>query len=730
MNWGKRLLGLLLNDDFSIQQKLMNIAAAATFVGAFISFVITFFQDIDITGSLTTLAISLFLLLALYFSIVKRREAIAALIAIAFADIFLLVVLYFTSGGLFTGMPLWFLLGLAVPVFILRNNKFIYLSFITATLAFVGCILVEVKYPSVVSRLSIEDTASDIAVSMVLIAFIFGAIFRFQAYVYGKQAAKLKKKDEEMYAMVLELQDTLEKLEKANKAKSNFLANMSHEIRTPINAVLGMDEMILRETKEADVERYAVGIRNSGQALLAVINDILDFSKIESGKLEILPAAYDLYTLMCDCCTMVEMRVKEKNLQFLVTNNPNVPKSLLGDEYRIRQIIVNLLTNAVKYTKTGCIIFSVQFERQDEKNIMLNLSVKDTGKGISEEGIGVLFNSFQRVDEQQNKFIEGTGLGLAITKQLVDLMGGTISVESELGKGSKFVVKIPQAVVANDSLGDFYQQYQNRSVKNERYKEKFQAPNADVLVVDDVRINLDVIGGLLKQTKVRLDFATSGEQALGLIVSKRYDAILLDHMMPGMDGVETLEEIRKMSNGMDVPVIALTANAIAGAADEYLKAGFSDYLSKPVKGDILETCLMKYLPKEKIQITAVEKKSVEESIPAKPLLERLNFIDSATGLLYCANDENLYTDILKSYVENTRLDVVISTYNAQDWDNYRIHVHSLKSSSLTIGATQFSEHARLLELAIINGDFEKVNASHNSFVAEYQELLVNLKKEL
>lgn len=730
MNFFKKIVDALLAEDFPIQQKLMNLVIATALVGAIVSFVVTLLIDASIYSSITTLVVIVAVSFALYFSIVKRMDSLAAFLVVGVADIPLLSVMYFTSGGVMSGMPMWFLLGLAVPIFILRSNKLIYPIFAFGAITFIVCILIDLFNPGLTEPLDQASMASDVAVSMVLVAIVFGAIFKFQSYVYHKQTKKLKEQDDELRKMMLELQNAMKDLEKANKAKSSFLANMSHEIRTPINAVLGMDEMILRETKETNIEKYAMNIRNSGQSLLSIINDILDFSKIESGKMELLPGIYEVSSLLSDCYNMVSMRAKEKDLKIVITNNPALPKTLYGDEFRIRQIITNLLTNAVKYTKHGNVIFDASFEREEDKHIVLRISVKDTGKGISKEDLQLLFNSFQRVNEQHNRNIEGTGLGLAITKQLVELMSGTISVESELGKGSEFVVCIPQVVVSGEPLGNFSSQYQNKSSNSEKYKELFQAPTAEILVVDDVLINLEVIKGLLKQTQVCLDCVTSGEQALERIETKHYDLILLDHMMPGMDGIETFEEIRKMPNGHDVPVIALTANALVGAAEEYIKLGFSGYLSKPVRSETLESTLLNFLPKEKVDVVSGAGGESGTTIIQKTFLQRLDFLDHSTGMLYCANDENLYREVLKSYAGSSLFSKIVEYFDERDWNKYKIQVHSLKSSSLTIGATKLSELAREQELLVINGEHEKAAKNHNGLVKAYEELLGKLRTAL
>ena len=398
---------------------------------------------------------------------------------------------------------------------------------------------------------------------------------------------------------MVELEDAKEEAQKENASKSQFLANMSHEIRTPINAILGMNEMILRESEENSIQEYAQNIQSASEDLLSIVNEILDFSKVASGKMELVPVEYDVAALIRDCSTIVETRAAGKDLRLEVSCDESTPSKLCGDATRIRQIISNLLTNAVKYTPSGTITFRIRWAR-DKEGIKLIASVEDTGIGISEENQKRLFDTFERFDMEKNRNIEGTGLGLSITKQLVDLMKGEIGVYSELGKGSLFYVEIPQKVVSMEPIGKLNQEVNVEQTKVD--KEKYHAPKAKILVVDDVRMNVRVIQSLLKRTKIQIDTATSGKECLALAAENTYDLILLDHMMPEMDGVETFQKLREDTTGLNyaTPVITLTANAIAGAKEEYKKLGFDDYLSKPMKGEELEEMIQTYLPEDKI----------------------------------------------------------------------------------------------------------------------------------
>ena len=382
----------------------------------------------------------------------------------------------------------------------------------------------------------------------------------------------------------------------ASESKAKFLANMSHEIRTPINTVIGMNEMILRENNDETINEYAKNIQGASRMLLGLINDVLDFSKIEAGKLEVTESKYYLSSMLNDVILGAQVRAEKKALDIVLDIDENMPAVLLGDEIRIKQILNNLLSNAVKYTEKGSITFSVKGERRGEEFVLVML-VKDTGMGIKKEDMQKLFGSFQRLELNKNRYIQGTGLGLCISKQLAEQMNGDIEVESEYGKGTCFTVRLPQKVLDDTPMGDLRNAYKKVVGEKEETKAGLYAPNASVLVVDDNQMNLFVVKGLLKRTAIQLDFANSGNECLELCKNKKYDVILMDHMMPEPDGVQTLHMLRedKDSLNKDTTVIVLTANAIAGADEEYLKEGFADYLTKPIEVVKLENTLAKYL---------------------------------------------------------------------------------------------------------------------------------------
>jgi len=390
-----------------------------------------------------------------------------------------------------------------------------------------------------------------------------------------------------------------EEANRANEAKSNFLSAMSHDIRTPMNAILGMDEMILRDSRDENTLMYAENIRTAGNTLLGIINDILDFSKIEAGKMEIIETDYSVAALLNDVINMVQRMAKEKNLAFQLEADSKMPQSLCGDEIRIKQVITNILTNAVKYTKEGSVTFSIYGSKceEDPESVMLHVSVKDTGIGIKKEDLNKLFAAFERIEEKKHRNIEGTGLGMAIAQNILTQMGSSIQVESEYGKGSVFSFELKQKVVNWEPIGDLDVARKDSYTKRQPYKVSFEAPEARILVVDDNAINLKVFGSLLRQTKMQIDTAENGDVGIELYKRNLYDVIFLDHMMPDKDGMETLKEMKACADtpNFKTPIICLTANAVSGMREMYIQAGFDDYIAKPIDTRRLESMLLTYL---------------------------------------------------------------------------------------------------------------------------------------
>ncbi len=489
--------------------------------------------------------------------------------------------------------------------------------------------------------------------------------------------------------------------EKSNAAKSDFLANMSHEIRTPINAMLGMNEMIIRESGDERIRNYAGNIESAGKNLLSIINNILDFSKIEAGKMEITPAPYELSSLLNDVGNMISFRAISKNLRFSMDVDETVPDGLYGDEVRIRQVLVNVLGNAVKYTDEGSVTMHVRSRRTEGEpdKVQLIFQIEDTGIGIRKEDLGKLFNKFERVDLVRNNTVEGTGLGLAITHSILQLMDGQIGVESEYGKGSIFTIYLNQEIISDEAIGNYKEQFEHGLKDMHSYRESFRAPDAVILVVDDTAINLTVIEGLLKQTQIKVDKALSGEEALKLTLQTKYDLILMDQRMPKMDGIETMRRIREQERNLNVetPIIALTADAVQGAKSRYLQAGFTDYLSKPVNGDILEAAMMRYLPEEKV-IRVKQKSGMTGHLQA--LYSTVPGLSYAEAMQYLGTDELLNITLEQFYLDIPENSAQIEQFlKDENYEDYTIKVHALKSSARLIGANTLSQDARQLEEA-------------------------------
>ncbi len=528
-----------------------------------------------------------------------------------------------------------------------------------------------------------------------------------------KQAVSLLLAKDELEKKNVELENAILDARKANRAKDLFLSNMSHEIRTPINTMLGMNELILRESQDETIRGYALDIKQAGEILVSLISDILDFSKIQSGKMEILDAPYDISSFLNDIINSISIPLRKKKLRLTLDIANDVPYKLSGDEIHLRQVVGNLLSNAVKYTKAGMVTLHLSWKKIDKENITLEIAVEDTGKGVKKKDMQKIFETFTRLDMEASSTETGTGLGLAVSNRLVEMMGGKLSVQSEYGKGSIFSFAIPQKVIDDKPLGDFKKQYDRSVSSSIAYREKFIAPLGKILVVDDNAMNLAVAQDLLRKTKLQIDVASSGEECLEMLKRKEYHLICMDHMMPGMDGVEALHAIRGLEGNpsRDIPVIALTANAVVGAKQFYLDAGFEDYLTKPIEPEKLEDMLIKHLPKELVYMTTDSDSQTDDDDGALDIESLTDMgINASNGLKYMGGSRALYKKILQDFREVLveKEEQLKKMLDKEDVSGYAIIVHALKGNARNIGADDLAEEAFELEKKSKAGSLEEV----------------------
>lgn len=515
--------------------------------------------------------------------------------------------------------------------------------------------------------------------------------------------------------------------EAANQSKSSFLANISHEIRTPMNAILGFNELILQKSSNPEIIGYASDIKIASANLLTLINEILDLSKIEMGKMEINEKNYILKNLIDETVINIIPQANKKNLEFIMDLDDNLPYELYGDVDHIRNVLINILNNAVKYTHKGFIKFIVRLESEENDVANIRFAVADSGIGIKEEDMPKLFNKFEKFDIRKNSNVEGTGLGLTIVKGYVDMMGGTMEVDSVYEMGSTFSVLLEQKIISFEKKTEDVAEGNNTSIAN-KVRKRFKAPNARILVTDDNDINLKVIASLLKFYDIRVETASSGKKAVDLCMSNAYDMILMDHMMPEMDGVEAMQRIRNLVDDDNYRsiILAVTANAIAGVKEMLIGEGFDNYISKPIDIAILEEMLLKYLP-ENLIITdetgmKPELAMKQEEIAREQCENNLKSIDMEQGIACCGMDKEAYMEVLKIYYESVdnRIDDFLRFLEGKDYKNYVIAVHGLKSSSASIGAKEFSELAKAHEFAGKEGRYDFIHEGIDKLIADYR----------
>ncbi len=532
----------------------------------------------------------------------------------------------------------------------------------------------------------------------------------------------------------MEIAQAKDEAERANSAKSRFLANMSHEIRTPINTIMGMDEMILRENPDGVPKPYlmsvinnAMDIMTASETLLGLINEILDISKIESGKMHLVEQDYEPEEQLRAIITMIRVKSDEKELKFDVDIDENIPKKLYGDAGKIKQITLNLLTNAVKYTEKGGFTLKVQQEKTEKDYSDIRISVKDTGIGVKKEDLDKLFTAYERLDEERNSAIQGTGLGLDISRRFSELMGGKLWCESEYGKGSEFIFTFKQKIVDATPIGEFKERVEE--VPQGFYAPKFIAPDAHILVVDDTPMNLNVIKGLLKPTKIDITTATSGAECLEKVKGQKFHVVLLDHLMPEMDGIETLQKLREIDK--EVPVYALTANTSPDAEKYYKEKGFSGYLAKPIDTSVMESTLMEHIKDVIIERPA---EAMDEIEPTE-LSEDMQWLKDVEGLDLDLGIKNsggitVFTHSIKDFYDTIdfNADTIEDAFEGKDYKLYTVKVHALKTSARIVGATALSIASEQLENAGKNNDIDFIQANTAALLKDYRAFKDRLSK--
>ena len=516
----------------------------------------------------------------------------------------------------------------------------------------------------------------------------------------------------------------------ANHAKTLFLAKISHEIRTPVNAILGMNEMIFRESDDPQIRHYAHDAKDSSLSMLNIINDILDTTKLEAGMMELVPVKYHIGSLLNDIYNTIHAKAKEKGLELFFEISPSIPSKYFGDDLRLRQVLINLLTNAVKYTDEGTV--SLQLTGTvDRGHARLYFSIKDTGVGIHADDIAKLTNAYLRLDLNHNRNIEGTGLGLNIVQQILKLMDSTLEIESVPGRGSTFAFSILQPIVDANPLSDF-SNIRTNTDWDRPYESSFTAPGAKVLAVDDNQMNLNVLCHLLKLSKVQVTTATSGQECISLLEQNTYDVIFLDHMMPQMDGIETFRNIKKRHLAPHTPIIMLTANAIVGSKEQYLQEGFHDFLSKPILPERLDQMLMKHLPDKYINNDLDETEPEQQAIlETDNLPERLNKllpeIDTDMGLATCCGDADFYGEILQDFIALPIKSELTTFLAAQDAPNYCTRVHGFKSNAYSVGAKALGDLAFKMEQLSRNNDLTDIPDLQEQLFAQYDHICTTIK---
>lgn len=676
---------VLYHSGLPFRVRLFNILASLGFIISLCNGVLSYWNNGDRKLLLINTGISLLSLSLLFYAYHSKKYQRCYFITIVVIFMFLFPIMFFKSGGYKGGMPSFYIFGILFTIFMLEGWLMFFCVWLELII-YIFTIGIAYYYPDTVIWFQSEkEIVVDVLTGVVVSSASLGVAMYLHFRIYKKQQIFLSQAREE--AM------------EANRAKSTFLANMSHEIRTPINVMLGMNEMILRESESREVVQYAKSVERAGNYLLSLINNILDITRIESKKLDIIEEKFSLRQLVQEVCLIGAKQAEAKNLEFVVDVEETLPKYLEGDALHIKQVILNLINNAVKYTKKGKVFLEVC---QEEKQI--SFSVKDTGIGIKKEDMEALFDMFMRADIKRHRNIEGSGLGLTIAKELCEQMGGHIQAESIYGKGSNFTVYFPLKDAGTEKIGQ-WKVVEGEPVQEKR--KKFFASEAQILLVDDSEQNIQVITSLLRRTGVQLDTAASGFECIEKVRNKKYHLIFLDYMMPEMDGIETFHRLKKEVNGQSVPVIALTADVSTGIHQHFLSEGFSDYLSKPVMWEKLEELLLQWLPAELVSMKngAGEDWNITEKqlLDLKQKLKKWD-IELSEGLRLLSGSISQYRKLAELFVEYympNKEQLARSFERLQNTQkeikNMTGLIHTLKSNARAVGAIELYELSFVME---------------------------------
>ena len=596
-----KLIKYIRNDEIDISERVYVVNILITTALIFLSMIARLAVRGMVSDAFICLVSGIAYLFVAITAFKLNKKNVGAIINCACLSNLFFPLIFFSCTGIHGDAPLWFIYGLMIISTITSGSARKVLYFF-AYFSAVVCYMIAVYYPNTLHVLSGRDAYLISIVTLVLLGVAIIGTLILQSKLFEKENARVQEQNKEIEGLIA--------------SQNRFFSSMSHEIRTPINTIIGLNEMILREDISDEIAEDAVNIRAAGKMLLNTINDILDMSKFQAGDMNLRIENYNTGSMLSDLVGMLWIKAKEKNLELRINVAPDLPAELRGDEVRIKQILMNVLNNAIKYTKEGYVSLNVECEKKDDGNVNMIYTVEDTGMGIKKEDIPYLFTAFKRVDEGNTKHIEGTGLGLSIVKQFLDLMGGTVKVNSVYTKGSTFIITIPQKAVSKKELGEYDFEKRHNLKHRANYKQMIEAPDAKLLVVDDNEANLLVVKKLLRETKIQIDTAKIGPEALQMTLDKKYDLIFMDHLMPDMDGIECFNAIRNQLGGLcrETSIVVLTANAGEENRGLYAKTGFNGYLVKPVSGADLEQELYRQLPKSLMRVTDVEAAEGGESI--------------------------------------------------------------------------------------------------------------------